>query len=135
MRKRRNESGISMIELMIAILILLVGVISIVNMFIRGSLNVVTTGNATQAMNLCKQKLEEVKMQQADYDSLIAYPLPYYYDGTTTIGSCKGTWTITVEGVDEPGGTITDYLKVTASVVWLEATEHQRRLFTYIGDI
>lgn len=125
----------SIIELMIAVLILLVGIMSIVNMFISSSLNVVTTGNANEAMNLCKQKLEEVKMQQANYD-IIVQGVPYSYFGTTTIGSCKGTWTVTIEGVDEPGeGTNIDYLRVTASVVWMENIEHQRRLFTYMGKI
>ncbi len=135
MRKKRNASGMSIIELMIAVLILLVGIMSIVNMFISSSLNVVTTGNANEAMNLCKQKLEEVKMQQANYD-IIVQGVPYSYFGTTTIGSCKGTWTVTIEGVDEPGeGTNIDYLRVTASVVWMENIEHQRRLFTYMGKI
>lgn len=141
MRKKRSESGMTMIELMIAILILLVGVISIVNMFIRGSLNVVTTGNANLAMNLCKQKLEEVKMRQADYDSLATTTVTFARVGTTTIGSCKGTWTITIEGINGSTEQVTatpaqgDYLRVTATVVWMEAIEHKRRLFTFIGDI
>ncbi|MDI6735267.1 MAG: hypothetical protein QME42_03575 [bacterium] len=141
MRKKRSESGMTMIELAIAVLILLVGVLSVVNMFITGSLNVVTTGNANLAMNLCRQKLEEVKMRQADYNSLTAQPVSFPTVGTTTLGSCKGTWTITIEGINGSTEEVTatpaqgDYLRVTVSVVWMEAIEHKRRLFTYIGDI
>ena len=141
MRKKRSESGMTIVELMIAVLILMVGVLSIVNMFITGSLNVVTTGNANLAMNLCKQKLEEVKMRQADYDSLATTTVTFARVGITTIGSCKGTWTLTIEGIDGSSEEVTstpdqgDYLRVTASVVWMENIEHNRRLFTYIGDI
>jgi Tfp pilus assembly protein PilV len=140
MKKRKNEFGLSIVELMIAALILIVGVISIVNMFIGGSMNIVTTENATQAINLCREKLEEIKMRQSQYDSLITNPPPFDTVGTTTIGACKGTWTITIEGVNDATQEITtpaqgDYLKVTVSVVWMENIEHKRTLFTYIGEI
>ncbi len=110
-------------------------------MFIRGSMNVVTTGNANEAINLCRQKLEEVKMRQADYDSLATTTVTFARVGTTTIGSCNGTWTITIEGINGTTQEVTttpdqgDYLRVTVSVLWMENIEHQRRLFTYIGDI
>lgn len=140
MKGKRSESGISLVELMVAVLILMVGIMSIVNMFIRGSMNIVTTENANKAINLCREKLEEIKMRQSQYDSLITQPLPFKTIGTTTIGACRGTWTITIEGInDATQGTTTpskgDYLRVTVSVVWMENTEHTRRLFTYIGDV
>jgi Tfp pilus assembly protein PilV len=140
MKKRKNEFGLSMVELMIAVLILIVGVISIVNMFIGGSMNIVTIENANQAINLCREKLEEIKMRQSQYDTLATETVPFATVGTTTIGACNATWTITIEGIDDATqGTTTpaqgDYLRVTVSVVWMENTLHKRRLFTYIGDI
>jgi len=141
MKKRKSESGISLVELMIAALILSVGIISIINMFIRGSMNVVTTGNTNEAINLCREKLEEVKLRQSDYASLATTTITFPRIGTTTIGSCKGTWTITIEGINDATGEVTatpdkgDYLKVTVTVVWMENIEHKRRLFTYIGNI
>ncbi|MEW6096389.1 MAG: hypothetical protein AB1567_07685 [bacterium] len=141
MKKRRSEAGISLVELMIATLILIVGIISVINMFIRGSLNVVTTGNAAEAINLCREKLEEVKLRQSNYESLATTTVTFDRVGTTTIGNCKGTWTITIEGINGTTEEVTakpeqgDYLRVTVSVVWMENIEHKRRLFTYIGDV
>ncbi|MEW6607442.1 MAG: hypothetical protein AB1414_08315 [bacterium] len=140
MEKRKSEFGVSLVELMIAALILIVGVMSIVNMFMKGTMNVVTTSNANEAMNLCRTKLEEVKMRQLDYASLITQPLPFPTSGTATIGSCKGTWTITIEGINDSTGQVTspasgDYLRVTVEVGWQENIVHKRRLFTYIGNI
>lgn len=123
---KKNESGISMIELMIAILILMVGIMSIFNIFITSSMNVVTTGNANEAINLCRQKLEEVKMRQADYASLATTSVTFAQVGTTTIGNCKGTWTITIEGINGTTQEVTatpsqgNYLRVTVSVFWME---------------
>jgi Tfp pilus assembly protein PilV len=140
MKKKKNELGISIIELMIAALILIVGVVSLVNMFIRGSMNITITENANKALNICREKLESVKMLQSQYDSLITTPPPFDTVGTTTIGACKGTWTITIEGINDATQEITtpaegDYLKVTVSVVWMENIEHKRTLFTYISEI
>lgn len=144
MKKRKTESGLSMVELMIAALILVVGVITIINMFMKSSVNMVTTENTNQAINLCRQKLEEVKLRQSDYPSLATTTITFARIGTTTIGRCKGTWTITIEGITESETgeqTIStpdigdDYLKVTVTVVWMESIEHKRRLFTYIGDV
>jgi len=141
MKKRKNELGMSIVELMISILILSVGIISIINMFIQGSMHIVTTGNTNEAINLCRQKLEEVKLLQSDYDLLATTTITFARVGTTTIGNCRGTWTITIEGINDATGKVTakpedgDYLKVTVTVVWMENIEHRRRLFTYIGRI
>ena len=99
--------GFTLVEVLVAALILGVSLLFIFTAFLPGYQNVAYAGRVSQAVMLAQQKLEELK----------AGPFPPG-NGTATNGRYSLAWTVTSVGV---GAAPDDLHKITVTVTWPQA--------------
>lgn len=137
---RRLEKGVTLIEILIAGVILAITVITVQQIFFAGSRNVVSTANATIAVSLCQEDLEVIREMDTQNiptgtfppDTSLNFPPATY--GTVTVGTRNGTRTVAVQAITDPEatGTATSYLEIMVKVDWEEAGRTRMRyLATY----
>jgi hypothetical protein len=102
---RRDEAGFTLIETLIAIIVLVFGLIAVTNLFlVAGSSNTVAN-QATAASDVAAQILENFKAQPWNSAQLAATPgtfngTPQRTDGVIGVGPINSWWSIT--DVDGP---------------------------------
>lgn len=127
------RGGISLIELLFALMILVIGMLSTLLIFSRISLESVQSSNAVAAINLCEERLEEIK--DCPYAQIIQANFP---SDRVRVGVLPGTRSVTIQGVWMPDGNLgppddsESYKKITVRVEWIEGQPRQRSLFTYV---
>ncbi len=105
----RDERGITLVEVLVALAILFAGLIAIVDTFSTGYLDVVAGGGQTAATAYARQKLELLRNQgfQAMLDAGNGTDTP---DGETT-----RTWTVTpIAGTAAPNR----QARISVTVTW-----------------
>ncbi|MFH1896731.1 MAG: hypothetical protein ABH886_00560 [Candidatus Desantisbacteria bacterium] len=139
-QRHRLEKGVTLIEILIAGIILTVTVITVQQIFFAGSRNVVSTANNTIAVSLCQEGLEIIREMDTQNipvgtfppDASPNFPLATY--GTVTVGMRNGTRTVSVRAITdtEAIGTATSYLEIMVKIDWEEAGRIKTRyLVTY----
>ena len=71
-RRNRRTSGFSLIEVLVALVILVIGIFSILRLFPGGFLTILRTSDQTQALGLVQQNLDTEKQALAVPDSIVA---------------------------------------------------------------
>jgi prepilin-type N-terminal cleavage/methylation domain-containing protein len=113
MRDRpRTARGFTLVEVLVAAVVLTVGLLGVFTAFLPGSQDVAYAGRVSQAAMRAQQQLEALK----------AGPFPPA-NGTATSGRYSLTWTVTSVGF----GAAPDALrKVTITVTWPQAARPGR---------
>ena len=100
----RTDRGFTLVEVLVAALILGVSVLFLFTAFLPGYQNVAYAGRVSQAVMLAQQKVEELK----------AGPFPPA-NGTATHGLYSLAWAVTGIGF---AGAPDDLRKITVTVTW-----------------
>ncbi len=111
MEKRKpGAAGFSLVEVLVAALILMVAIAGLLSAFPVGHRDIVYSGRVSQAVELAQQKLEELKSG--------TYPAADgSADGTQTNGAYTISWTVTNVGF---AGSVDDLRKVDVTVSWAQ---------------
>ena len=117
-----QKKGFTLVEVMVAALILVIAVAGIFSVFTFTKRSVNLPGSQFQAMNLSRQEAEELRVavDYATYDT--GNLAPGTYTDTITSGSFSGTKTYVVTNVDLDNDGINESRKVVITVNWDEPT-------------
>src|SRR5262245_61326350 len=85
MRRLRDQKGITMVELMVAIILMAIALLALAASFPYAMYAVVASGYQTTATLLAQEAIEHAK--SADYASMASLT----FDGSTVSGDCSGT--------------------------------------------
>jgi type IV pilus assembly protein PilV len=98
----RHEEGFTLVEVMVALTVLAIGIVSLSVVFPLAMRDVGKSGSVTRAVQLCQQKLEDIQMLgyddpdlfvSAHYDSLNpiegTYHRQWYVTEDTPMEGCK----------------------------------------------
>jgi len=144
--RRITSKGITLVEILIATVIVAISILCILKAFQQSSLIHPHTGEASKAITLCQEKLEEIRSMP--YGSLtvgtieqqkISMP-PYGWNGNTPING-GATRSVTIKKIKEEGSPPTfeetdgafDYLKATVKMEW-GTTPLKRELSVFIAE-
>ncbi len=114
----KNESGFSLMEVMIGLLILAVGLLAVAGLMTI-TIETNTYGNhLTEASTFAQAKMEEFRSAQ-----------PAVGEGSDTVGGATGVrftrrWSVTANG---------EMKMITVTVEWVDKTSHSIELSTIIG--
>lgn len=112
--RRRTESGISLVEVVVAIVILAVVILGAVTFMATGRVGVERATQKRAAAQLAAERLERARA--GGYDALDDD------DGTTTYNSVTYTWTLTVTTLRaDPVDPDSMYKQMEVSVTWTGA--------------
>ncbi len=127
----RNDAsaGFSLIELMVALVLLGIGILTIANMFPLGSRTQMRDRMRTSAADLAQQKMEQLRLQTWSAADLDVGTHPDS-DGDTLSLVDEGTF-IRYWVVEAQSGSFADMKKVTTRVVWTYQTPDTIDLVTY----
>jgi prepilin-type N-terminal cleavage/methylation domain-containing protein len=123
------RAGFSLIELMVAMVLLGLGILTVANMFPLGSRTQLRDRLRTSATELAQQKMEQLRMRtwsDADLD-VGTHPDA---DGETLVLDGEGTF-VRYWVVEAQTGSFADMKKVTTRVVWTYQTPDTIDLVTY----
>ena len=128
-RRPSRQAGFSIIELMVALVLLGIGILSIANLFPLGSRSQLRDRMRTSGADLAQQKMEQLRT--------VAWSAADLDVGTHPSGSGE-TLTLTDEGtfnrrwiVESQPGAFADMKKVTVRVIWTYQTPDTVDLTTY----
>jgi Tfp pilus assembly protein PilV len=93
-RPRSNQSGMTLIEVMLAVTFLAVSLVALLSMLTRGSVSVVAGGSQSKATAFARQRMEQLKNQPF-------VPGPVAGTDTPEPGITR-TWTIAPTGATVP---------------------------------
>ena len=118
---QHNESGFSLVELLVAASLLTVGIISVLSVLASSSKTATTSRVRTVASNLAAEKLESART--FSYTNITQTYLQTNLGTTVTKGGYVFTMTYAVTYVDDPangtgGAFANDYKKLTMTVSW-----------------
>ena len=128
-RPARREAGFSIIELMVALVLLGLGILTVANLFPLGSRVQVADRKRTSAVDLAQQKMEQLRMLVWSAPELVAgiHPDAAGEDLTlTNEGSFNRRWI-----VEAQSGAFADMKKVTVRVIWTHQSPDTVDLVTY----
>ncbi len=123
------QAGFSLIELMVALVLLGIGIMTIANMFPLGSRTQMRDRMRTSAADLAQQKMEQLRLQTWSAADLDVGTHPDA-DGDTLSLVDEGTF-IRYWVVEAQSGSFADMKKVTTRVVWTYQTPDTIDLVTY----
>ncbi|MFQ5962104.1 MAG: prepilin-type N-terminal cleavage/methylation domain-containing protein [Candidatus Methylomirabilales bacterium] len=118
MRTQWDDRGLTLIEVLIATLILIVGIAGLLSTFPAAYTNVVASGGETKAVTYAQEKIEDLKNQPFN-------PGPFDNSGTPEAPEPGYTrsWTIT----QEAGTTAPNRLaRITVTVTWTEGLQQRQ---------
>lgn len=126
---RAGQAGFSIIELMVALVLLGLGILTVANMFPLGSSSQLKSRLRTSAADLAQQKMEQLRMKSWSDTDLDVGTHPDA-DGDTLVLQDEGTFVRSwiVEG---QAGSFADMKKVTTRVVWTYQRPDTVDLVTY----
>ena len=134
MRTARSEGGFTLIEVLIAIVVLVFGLIAVTNLFlVAGSSNSVAN-QATAASDTAAQILENLKAQpwssaQLNQINPTGFPTaPQRTDSIPGVGIINSWWSIT--DIEPAPGTRTKFIRVRSEGAGLLARGRSRAEFT-----
>ena len=107
MGRARDQRGMTLVEVVIAAAILVVGLLALMSALSAGQFNVVTSGGQSKATTYARQLLEQLK--NAPFD-----PGPTGGADTPEAGFAR-TWTIAPEGATGPPNQLA---RITVRVTW-----------------
>lgn len=137
-KRLRKESGYSLVEVMVAIMILAIAIIPMVSMFDAGLRAAVLGGNYDAARALANEKLEETKSLSFS-DALARYPEDSPTDcnppppAGTPVTSCKVTTDyvrMSASAIESSSYEPTNMVQVTVRVEWSGGNYETRGLIT-----
>lgn len=119
----KNETGYSLVEVLVSILILTAAIIPMVSMFDTGLKTAVLGGNYDGARALANQKMEEIKALPYNKPGGVADSAVEKYSPGTTISDTSDiyTWTVQTTFVSETFSTSTTEkgrMRVVVTVTW-----------------
>lgn len=123
------RGGFSLIELMVALVLLGLGILTVANMFPLGSRMQLTDRLRTSAADLAQQKMEQLRMKAWSDPELDVGTHPDA-DGDTLSIVDEGTF-VRYWVVEAQSGTFADMKKVTTRVVWTYQSPDTIDLVTY----
>lgn len=120
--KNTTSKGITLIEILVATIIITISILCILKAFQQSSLVQPQTGDATTAMTLCQKTLEEIRSR--DYTALVGMMgtgTPERLSMSSSGIAGGATRTVIIKGVQD--GTFEesasyDYLKATVRIEW-----------------
>ncbi|MDD5772324.1 MAG: Ig-like domain-containing protein [bacterium] len=156
MNKIKTCEGFTLVEIMVAMLILAIGMITLISLLNYGFLGTKKAENKMGVLNFARQKLEEIEDMNFYY---IGAGNPGYKDlnlnkikdptesdltGTTHIGNVDVSWAVEVQSIDDSTdglgaydtfGDTTDYKKMIISLNWSDqrGAAQSQVLQTFVG--
>jgi prepilin-type N-terminal cleavage/methylation domain-containing protein len=122
---RGGESGYSLVEVLVSIVILSLAIIPMVGMFDAALRAAVLGSNYDKARALANEKLEEVRALPYDNSGGAADSVTERYPPATPVSGTEGIYTYTVRtgfvdaGFSSPGDSVpTSQMRVEAEVEW-----------------
>lgn len=128
-RPAAAEAGFSLIELMVALVLLGIGILSIANLFPLGSRSQLRDRMRTSAADLAQQKMEQIRTVAWSHADLDVGTHPSASGESLTLtdeGSFNRRWI-----VEAQPGAFADMKKVTVRVIWRYQTPDTVDLVTY----
>ncbi|MEW6087496.1 MAG: Ig-like domain-containing protein [bacterium] len=154
--KLKTNMGFTLVEILVAMLILSVGLLALISLLSYGFLGAKKAENKMSVINFARQKLEEIEDMNFYY---IGTGSPGYKDsnlnntrdvtenellGTTYVGNTPVAWFIEVQPIDDPAdgtgaydsfGNTTDYKRLIIDLNWSDqkGVAQSHTLQTYVG--
>ena len=125
----RDQAGMSIIELMVALVLLGLGILSLANLFPLGSRTQLRDRLRTSAADLAQQKMEQLRMKTWSDEELEVGTHPDVNGETLSLAD-EGTF-VRFWIVEAQAGTFADMKKVTTRVVWTYPRPDTIELVTY----
>ena len=128
-RRPAREEGFSLVELMVALVLLGIGLLSIANVFPMGSRSQLRDRLRTSAADLAQQKMEQLRIVAWSAADLNVGTHPSAAGETLTLtdeGSFNRRWI-----VESQAGAFADMKKVTVRVTWRYQVPDTVDLVTY----
>lgn len=128
-RRPAREAGFSLIELMVALVLLGIGLLSIANLFPMGSRSQLRDRMRTSAADLAQQKMEQLRVVTWSAPDLNAGTHPGGTGETIALpdeGTFNRRWI-----VESQAGAFADMKKVTVRVTWTYQVPDTVDLVTY----
>lgn len=128
-RRPSREAGFSLIELMVALVLLGIGILSISNIFPMGSRMQLRDRLRTSAADLAQQKMEQLRIVSWSAADLDVGTHPDVNGETLSLtdeGSFNRRWI-----VESQAGSFADMKKVTVRVIWTYQVPDTVDLTTY----
>ncbi len=133
--KKGFRSGVTLVELAVAILVMIISLLGVSSAYVSGKKQIIKQAQYQQAVNLACEKLEDIKAQgysalKVDEDNDQDSGEELSLLGLTFVRHTSTDLTA------EPTADITDPCKkVTVTVQWtgLASDQHEVKLITYIG--
>jgi len=128
-RRPSARAGFSIIELMVALVLLGLGILSVANLFPLGSRTQLRDRLRTSATDLAQQKLEQLRLESWSDSDLDAGVHPDASGEALSLddeGAFTRFWI-----VQQQTGTFSDMKKVTVRVIWTYQSTDTVELVTY----
>ncbi len=126
---RRRDAGFSIIEVLVALVLLGLGILSLASLFPLGSQTQLRDRLRTSATDLAQQKMEQLRMQTWSDTDLTVGTHPDA-NGETLALADEGTF-VRYWIVEAQTGSFQDMKKVTTRVVWTYQRPDTIELVTY----
>ena len=128
-RRPTREGGFSLIELMVALVLLGIGILSIANLFPLGSRTQLRDRMRTSAADLAQQKMEQLRIVSWSAADLSVGTHPSTSGETLSLtdeGTFNRRWI-----VESQAGAFADMKRVTVRVIWTYQRPDTVNLITY----
>ena len=120
--RRPSERGFTLIELMVALTVLLIGLLGIMGMVTVSMKNSSFSRHGTEAAILVEDKLEELRTQTSlAYGTTTETQLDA--TGVVDANPSRGIYTRNATVTLNTGSAFGDYLEIVVEVTWTEGTE------------
>ncbi|MCX7917566.1 MAG: hypothetical protein N2589_05510 [bacterium] len=114
---RKNKNGYSVVEILIAILIIIIGFIGTLSYFLYSQINLNLERHRRTALQIAHSRIEFLRT--ISYNNL----MNYIENGTVVqIDEISGRRITMIEDINDPEDTdsLPDYKKITVKVIWFE---------------
>lgn len=128
-RRPSGQAGFSIIELMVALILLGLGILSVANLFPLGSRTQIKDRLRTSATDLAQQKMEQLRTESWSSATLAVGTQPSASGEAITLaneGTFRRFWI-----VESQAGAFADMKKVTVRVTWTHQSPDTVELATY----